>query len=256
MKKILVISFASFFVSFYIFVGLANSYLSRVYYTGILAHFVLLIFICSTLFSISYFYYINYVRNRDLPFFVMALFFEIFGLTLFFHAVSIPSFYFLSDYIFDVTEHFGLFFAGLVLMLMFLPAGFADNLFYNHKKKIIISCISILILWFIFLLTFSGFAMLFFKYVNLFVFLSGVLLILGIVALLKKREEISQYTSFIYLIFGLSILLNIVIIPFFYKEWNIVWWYFHAIILFSGIVIFIGILKKCNKARKHHTELC
>lgn len=252
MKKILIISLASFFIPFYIFIGIINSYLSRVYYAGIIVHSVLLAAICSTFFSIFYFYYINYMKNRDLSFFIMALFFKIIGLSLFFHAISIPSFYFVNDYIFDITEHFGLFFAGLVLMLMFLPVGFAENFFYIHKKKIIIFCASILIFWFIFLLISPEFVILFFKYVNLFTFLSGILLFLGIVALFKKNNEIIQYTSFYYLIAGLSILLNAAIIPFFYKEWNMVWWYFHTIIFFAAIIIFIGILKKCNKAHKCH----
>lgn len=250
MKKILIISFASFFIPFYVFIALMNTYLSRVYYTNILAHSALLIVICSTAFSISYFYYINYAKNKDLLFFIIALFFKIIGLAMFFHAITIPTFYFMNEHIFDVTEHFGLFLASLILMALFLPVNYAGDFIYNNKRKILVFCALTMILGFISLLFSIGLTDKFYKDVNDFIFLSGVLLLVGAIGFLKKRARMAEYVSFPYLIAGLTVLVNAAIIPFFYKEWNVVWWYFHIVIFLAEIVIFIGILKKCDK--KHN----
>lgn len=249
MKKLLIISFAAFFIPFYIFIALANTYLARVYYAGIWAHSVLLTIICSTAFSICYFYYINYVRNKDLLFFIIALFFKIIGLAMFFHTITIPTFYFMNEYVFDVTEHFGLFLASLVLMAVFLPARHIGDFVYNNRGKILIFCASAMILLFTFLIFFIELADIFYKYIDLFTFVSGALVFVGTVGFLKKRAAMIGYTSFPYLVAGLSILINAAIIPFFYKEWNIVWWYFHISILLTEIIIFVGILQKCDKSR-------
>lgn len=251
MRKSITISFAAFFIPFYVFFALMNSSLTHVYITSILAHSVLMIIICSTAFSICYFYYMNYVRNSDLQFFAISLFFGIAGSTFFFHVISIPSFYFLSEYIFDITEHYGLFFAGLALTLMFLPDGLAKNLFYDHRKSIMYCCVFGILAWFVLLLASPGLSLLLFEQVNVVVFLSGILLVSGIVALLIKRTEICHHTSSAYLVAGLSVLANAMIIPFFYKEWNIVWWYFHLVILCGEIIVFIGILKKSDKKNEH-----
>ena len=58
----------------------------------------------------------------------------------------------------------------------------------------------------------------------------------------------------IYLIIAFSILLNAGIIPVFYEEWDIIWWYFHAIFSASFVVILIG-LKAVRKQEGLETAL-
>lgn len=254
MKKSLLILFTSFFITFYISLAILSSYLSHVYYTSLVAHSILLIIICSTAFSTCYFYYYNYSQNRIFPFFVMALFFEVLGFMFFFHAVSIPSFYFFNEYIFDVTEHFGPFLGGLVLMLMFLPDGFAKNFFYKNRKKILVLSALALILWFIFYVFSIEASKSIFDNINSYIFLSSIFLLIGLVAIFKERGRLSEYKSFNYLIAGLGMFLNAAIEPLFYKEWNVLWWYFHLILVFAGFVIFAGILKKCDKISGYKKE--
>lgn len=246
-KKIIVISFTVFFMFFYIFVALENSYLVHIYYTGILAHSVLLMTICSTAFSIFYFYYKSYAQNKNPLFFAVALFFEMTGISFFFHSITIPTFYFLNEYIFDITEHLGLFFAGAALMILFLPAGSITDFFYNYRKKIVYFVALFSAIKIILFFSSSGFAEEFVKYINLFIFLSGVLMFAGVMRILKMRATMAECKIYSYLVVGLSVLINAAIIPFFYKEWNVLWWYFHMIILIAELIIFIGILRKCDK---------
>ncbi|MBI3671770.1 PAS domain S-box protein [Candidatus Azambacteria bacterium] len=49
-----------------------------------------------------------------------------------------------------------------------------------------------------------------------------------------------------YLYTGFSILVSVSIIPFFYKEWGLLWWYFHIVIISGFLIIWIGLIAGKN----------
>lgn len=243
MKKIVILLLASFFIPFYIFVALEASYLSRIYYTGIWEHSILLLIICSTALSISYYCYKYYTRDKTPSFFILSLFFIIIGVSFFLHSIAIPSFYFLNEQIFDITEHFGLFLAGGVLMVLFLPEHFIKEALYDNKRKIFFGFIFAMLLLYATMFLSWDLSRKFSDSINYFIFVSGVFLIAGIGKLFQAREMIFGHAHFYYFIAGLSMLVNAAIIPFFYKEWNLSWWYFHIVILAAELAIFWGMVK-------------
>lgn len=247
MQRIILISIASFIIPLYGMVAIASGYLSRVYYTGILAHTVLLIVICSTAFSICHFFYINFVHTKSTPFFVVAVFFEILGIVLLFHSISIPSFYFISEDTFDVTEHFGLLFSGIALLLLFVRSARFEEFLYRNRRGITRSIALALFVWFVLLVSFNELSAYFSTNVDYATATSGILVVVGIYAMVREHRSFVCYASFSYLIAGLSVMVNATIIPFFYKEWNVLWWYFHIVILCAGLIIFFGILRRCDK---------
>lgn len=247
MKRNILVSISSFIIPLYGMVAIMSGYLPHVYYANIIAHTILLIVMCSTAFSICYFFYINYVHTRVHQFFAVAVFFEISGIVFLFHAISIPSFYFLNEGIFDVTEHFGFLFSCIIVPFLFSQSAGLEEFFYKNRHGITRSIALMLLVWFILLVYSNELTEYFFAYVNYANILSGVLLIVGILALLKNYRAFAYYASYSYLIAGLSIMINATVAPFFYREWNVLWWYFHIIILCANLIIFLGVLKKCNK---------
>lgn len=243
MKKIVILLLASFFIPFYIFIALEASYLSRIYYTGIWEHSILLLIICSTALSISYYCYKYYARDKTPSFFILSLFFIIIGVSFFLHSIAIPSFYFLNERIFDITEHFGLFLASGVLMALFFPERFIKEALYDNKKKIFFGSIFAMVLLYAAVFLSQDLSKNLADSINYFIFISGVFLIAGISRLLQAREMIFGHMNFYYFIAGLSMLVNAAIIPFFYKEWNLSWWYFHIVILIAELIIFWGMVK-------------
>lgn len=247
MKKTILLSVAALFFPLYGFVALMNSILPHVYYTSIFAHTMILVIVCSMALSMCYFFYMHYVNTKDSLFFVIMLFCEILGITFFFHAIAVPSFYLLNEHIFDITEHYGTLFASVAFLLLFIKSRSLENFLYARRRAIPLYIALALFGWFITLAFVPALSLAFSTYVDNAIFLSGVFLVLGIYALLKESAVLRCYAFFPYLVAGLCMLISIAIIPFFYKEWNMVWWYFHIIILFAEIIIFIGILKKCDK---------
>lgn len=247
MKKTILLSVAALLFPLYGLVALMNSILPHVYYTSIFAHTLLIVIMCSMALSICFFFYVHYVNTKDSLFFVIMLFCEILGITLFFHAIAVPSFYLLNEHIFDITEHYGLLFSSVTLPLLFIKSRFLEGFLYAHKRTISLYVALALFGWFIAIALVPALSLAFSSYVDYAIFFSGVFLVAGIYALLKESAVLKCYAFFPYLVAGLSMLISIAIIPFFYKEWNMVWWYFHIIILCAEIIIFIGILKKCDK---------
>lgn len=247
MKKTILLSIAALLFPLYGLIALMNSILPHIYYTSIFAHTMIIAIICSMALSMRYFFYMHYASTKRLLFFVITLFCEILGITFFFHAIAVPSFYLLDEHIFDIMEHYGTLFASVAFLLLFIKSRSLENFLYTHKRTISLYIALALFGWFITLALIPALSLVFSTYVDNAIFLSGVFLVLGIYALLKERAVLRCYAFFSYLVAGLCMLVSVAIIPFFYKEWNMVWWYFHIIILFAEIIIFIGILKKCDK---------
>lgn len=247
MKKTILLSTVALILPLYGFIALMSSYLPRVYYASIFMHTILIAVVCSTALSICYFFYMHYVDTKYLLFFVIMLFCEILGITFFLHAIAVPSFYLLDKHIFDITEHYGLLFSSGALLLLFIKSYIPEDFLYVRRRAILLYVALALFGWFITLMFIPTLSEMFSLYVDHAIFFSGVFLVAGIYALMKERAILRCYALFPYLVAGLSLLVNVTIIPFFYKEWNMVWWYFHIVILCAETVIFIGILKKCDK---------
>lgn len=124
-----------------------------------------------------------------------------------------------------------------------LLMGFIKDALYSNKKKIFLGFIFAMILLYAVIFISRDLSKNFSDNINYFIFISGALLVAGIGRILQEREIIFGHANFYYFIAGLSALVNTAVIPFFYKEWNLSWWYFHIVILIAELIIFWGIIK-------------
>ncbi len=249
--KTILISLASFLLPFLSFSFLLRSGLSDVFYFNYFAHSILLLSTCILAFYTSYVAYRGYLKNKNVRIFIISLAFYIFGFVFFVHAMSIPGLYVfggtLNNAIFDITEHYGLLFGALILFGLVLPVKrFKQWIFINKRKIYLIPIISML-LGFIFLVISPEIQEVLEKTMEYPVVLTGIFFFSSLVFLIHKYSD-SKSILLLYLIIGFSILINTSIIPFFYQEWSILWWYFHFIFLLGFVVISIGVVKsKINK---------
>lgn len=120
-SKIPLYALIAFLLPFLGFIFIFRSNLVEIFYHNHLTHFVLLIVTSLLAFYTSYFAYKAYDRSQDFRIFAIALAFYTFGFVFMLHAISITDLALFNEIIFDVTEHFGLFFGALILLGFLLP---------------------------------------------------------------------------------------------------------------------------------------
>lgn len=174
--------------------------------------------------------------------FVVALAFLVFGFVFFAHAISVPGWGMFSDAIFDVNEHYGLFFGSVILLGLIFPLpGWQEDIF-KHKGKIIFAVTAFLVLSFILLISLAPLAGLLEEIVNITIGATGLFFAVSLIFLIRQYRR-NPHPLLFYLIMGLSVLLNSAIIPLFYTEWGLLWWYFHLTFLIGFGCITVGLMK-------------
>ncbi len=241
-KRVRFWALGAFFLPFSVFIFLLNSKLKADIYHDLLLHSVMLLVICGFAFYTAYFAYRSYEKNRDVRLFILALAFFIFGFSFFLHGMSISAFGLFNEIIFDVTEHYGLFLGSLILIGIILPIEKWRDGAYKNRAKIFFGLAFLLLISFIALVFLPDFAEGLEGLVNIFTGLTGILFVICLIFLIKIYAETGT-VLLLHLILGFSILINTAIIPFFYREWNVLWWYFHLVFFLGFIVILLGLLK-------------
>lgn len=251
--KITTVAFLSFIVPFLGFVFLRRTWLGSLSFHSHSVHTAALILIAILAFYACLTAYRAYEKRKDARIFFIALAFYVFGFTFLLHGISVPDFYLFNEEIFDITEHYGLFLGSLTLLLLIIPWSAWKPKIYNNRKIVLMGLAAFLWASFASLVVFPGAAEFLYKIVDLFIILTSVLILITLSFLVFKYRE-QKSSLLIYLIIAFSILLNVGLIPLFYKEWDIVWWYFHAIFSASFVVILIG-LKAVRKQEGLETAL-
>ena len=89
--------------------------LAGIFYHNPLAHSFVLLAFTVTLFFICFLAYQRFARDKDTRWYILSLAFFIRGVFAFAHAVLVPAFGWGDEALFDISEHYGLFLAALLL---------------------------------------------------------------------------------------------------------------------------------------------
>jgi len=244
----------AFLLPFLGFLFIYNSSLVEIFYDNHIAHLILMAIVGILAFYTTYFTYKVYKKDRDVRIFFIALAFYAFGFVFMFHAVSslgavwlggIISF---SEAIFDITEHFGLLIGSLFLLGLTLPIQNSKDRVYKNRVRIFVTLAVTLLVGLISLLAFPGFA----ENINVdLVAVGPTALFFTILSLFFLREyRKNPNTLLLYITLSFGVLINSAIIPFFYEEWNILWWYFHFTFLLGFLLILYGFTRHQAKGVK------
>ncbi len=243
-RKLYAYSIGSFLVTF---VGSMLIYFSDfgdVFYDDLEVHNIIILTICLLSLMTAVNGYRAYVSTADprigfisMAFFVFATIFPV-------HALSFSADSIISHEFFDITEHYGPFFMAALLTvgssLSALRSGYKVS-----KYRWPIFIVSQVLIWGFFsaILFSTDFAHVVEESIAIPT-AATTLLIIGSIFHLIQQYKLSPHIYIYRTIIGLSVLANIGIIPFFYEEMNVLWWYFHMVILVSFLLMAYGIMIK------------
>lgn len=250
LRKVYLLSILFFAVPFLIFLVLKTQFNSDILYRSDFLHFIVIIAFSVMGFFIALAGYKAYASSADLRLIFIVMGFIVFGIVFSLHAfvpfLTLYQYSFSSGdflhHLFEITEHYSLFFVSLLVFIgASLPLLGESSRIYR-KRWYIFGVIQILLLLFFLLILFApGFTIFLEKTINAIVLITGVLF-LGAAVKLLDQYKLSPSRFALYLILGLSVLINTAIIPLFYKEWSLCWWYFHIVILSGFGIIALGMV--------------
>jgi len=246
MPKVILFTAVSFTVPFLMFLYLLVADYGEIFFHSHISHSILLLITSALALYTSHSAYKAYSKSGDLRIFVLSLSFYAFGFVFLLHGITMPDALFnvpwFNEAIFDVTEHYGLFLGSLIFLGLIMPlAGYKDSIYKNRLKIFGVLAIGLL-LFFISLVVFSGFAKALESTIDIPTALTGLLFFISTIFLLNKYRQ-NPNTLLFYIILGFAVLINSAIIPFFYEEWNMLWWYFHLTFLTGFAIILFGLAK-------------
>ena len=230
-----------FALFFGVFVFLEVSGFGERAYKDVVLHSILLFVVCFLSFYVSYFAYEASSRNKNPIIFMIALAFYAFGFSFLIHAISIPDFAVFNEAIFDVTEHYGLFLGSLILVFSLFSIRESKDILFKNHAKIFVAFAASTLLGFFALMLFPVLTKNLVAIVDIVTAATGLLFLLSIIFFVQQYLRYKK-SLLLYLVSGLAIVLNTAIIPFFYQEWNLLWWYFHFVFLVGFMVIWMGLI--------------
>lgn len=188
----------------------------------------------------------NANKGDSTPLFLLSLSFLTMGAVFIFHAIAISDIYIFSETIFDIFEHYGLFFGALILLGVLFP--YNQNItraIYASRKIFLFSLVIFLAIFSILVVFSTPVAEFLSTHINLAIGLTGISFFVNALFLLLSHDynRKSDRLSF-YLIIGFLILTSSGIVPFFYKEWNAVWWFSHIIFIAGFIFTLVELFKQ------------
>ena len=203
--------------------------LAGIFYQNVLAHSFIILAFSVALFFVWFFSYQYCVKEKDINWYFLTLACFILVVFYFAHAVLVPSFGWGNEELFDISEHYGLFLASLVLWGLVIP--FSDKIkekIYLARIKFFLALFFLLLAGFVSLFLLPPFVEALFQSVNVFIGLTGISFFFLAIILLTRKERNFFTTQFP---IPLALGVTISIAPFFYQEWNLIWWFFHLLFL-------------------------
>jgi two-component system sensor histidine kinase VicK len=238
LSRIVFISTVSFLLPLFGFLALLGSPLGGQIYQNDILHLVIMAIMCPVAFYVSFRAYLGFKDSRDTRLFFVALAFYVFGFVFLLHAVVAPVFNF-PEVVFDIFEHYGLF-LGVIIFLFILFVPIKPEKLYIHKSKVLFFSALLLLLATLAVIVYPPLTQLLERGIDIFTGATAGLFLILVVLLIQKYKN-TKNVLLVYLIAGFSILVNVGIIPFFYNEWNVLWWYFHLVSLIGFVVILVGV---------------
>lgn len=235
-----------FFLPFLVFLFLRSSQLGRQSYYDPLIHSLLLLTVCGLAFYVAYAALRGYKESQAVNLFITGLAFYTFGFVFFLHGIAVPDIGLFTEAFFGVTEHYSLFLGSLILLGLILPSEGLREVLYQHRVKIFFGWAVFLLATFITLVLFPPLTEMLERLVDLFIGMTVLLIIVTLIFMLISYQR-NRSSLLFYLIIGLAILVNSAIIPFFYREWNFLWWYFHFTFLLPFLIISLCFLRYRHK---------
>ena len=211
--------------------------LAGMYFPNTLAHSFVLLAFTAVLFFICFLSYQRFVRDRDPRWYILSVAFFIRGVFAFAHAVLVPAFGWGNEELFDISEHYGLFLASLILWGLIIP--FSDRLkdkIYQGRTRIFLGLNAAVLLGFAFAFLSPFLREALYSQANLFIGATGISFFLLLILLLTRKEDNFFTSSFPGV---LALLAAATVVPFFYREWNLTWWYFHILELAALLLLLL-----------------
>ena len=188
----------------------------------------------------------KYAETRDGLWLLLILFGSASSLYFFLHALVVPDFLIFSEELFDVFEHYGLFVGGIALLLGPASTLWDRERLYQRRKIIMgawmagnLFFVGALILW-------PKALQIAYACVDYATGISGLFL-LSAGIFFFRRFSVSREPLDAYVAGGLLILTGSTILPFFYEEWNLLWWSNHGLFLLGNAAIFAGCIADRRK---------
>ena len=206
-------------------------------YHNTLAHSFILLAFTAVLFFIWFFSYQRFVRDKDLRWYFLSVAFFVRGVFAFAHAVLVPAFGWGNEALFDISEHYGLFLASLLLWGLIIPfPTLVKDKIYQARSKIFLSINLVLLAGFASLFFLPHLAEALFSQANFFIVLTGIGLFSLSLVLISRQEDNFFFSS---LPKALVLLAAATLPPLFYQEWNLTWWYFHLLELSALLLLLL-----------------
>ena len=191
----------------------------------------------------------KYAETKDVIWLLLMLAGSVSALHFSLHALVVPGFLVFNEALFDIFEHYGLFLAGLIL-LVGIAARIRDMERLHHFRWWIIggwfignvTAIASLIIW---PAAQNGL----FAMVDYATGASGIFLFLASIFFFR-RFFASRKPVDISVASGLLVLVGSTILPFFYEEWNLLWWSNHGLFLLGNTLIFAGFVVDRRQAQQ------
>jgi len=187
-------------------------------------------------------YYMTYIEKKNVRDFVFSLAFYVFGITFLLNIISIPSFFIFDESVFEIMEHHGVFLGALFLLPLVFLRKMEVPFLYQRKAEAFFATSMVL---------FGAFTVInynpdFLKYIEskelFFAVMTTVIFLLVVLVrsyfILKGGAQ-----RHIFLASGVSILASYGLMPFFYADKSIIWWYAHIVLLVGFLFILISWFK-------------
>src|SRR3989338_5615186 len=198
--------------------------LAGMYFPNTLAPSFVLLAFTAVLFFICFLSYQRSVRDKDLRWYILSVAFFIRGVFAFAHAVLVPAFGWGNEELFDISEHYGLFLASLILWGLVIPFDFAqgkpfsDRLkdkIYQGRTRIFLGLNAAVLLGFAFAFLSPFLREALYSQANLFIGATGISFFLLLIFLVTRKEDNFFTSSFPGV---LALLAAATVVPFFYRE--------------------------------------
>ncbi|MBI5742831.1 MAG: HAMP domain-containing protein [Candidatus Niyogibacteria bacterium] len=239
-QKTILTALTAFFVPLLIFIAIEIIGCDGWLFQSQVAHAIIVGLICAAAFYVAFTAAKISLSGRPAMPFYLSLAFAVFGASFLAHAVSYPLLASLPGYIFDISEHLGLALGAGILLFGLIASFHIPEIVVRNRLRVVAG--AVLAFWvFLFALSYlPNIAQVLVSTTDILIALSGLAILASLVIVI--RQYLRQNQDFvIYEIAGLAILINSAIIPFFYKEWMICWWYWHLVVLAGFASLAFGV---------------
>lgn len=196
----------------------------------------------------TYYYYRLYVESAKAPLLFASLSTFAFTIVFFAHSFITPIHdnTTTSGMMFDITEHYSLFFSALFFIGAVLPFQEKKGSLYRNWKLILSGVATAIALGLVGALSSVTAINVLYGALNIVLGLTGVIYIV-LALLFVYRFSRTHDLLLLYYILGFTIMASSAYIPFFYTaEWSLLWWYSLLALAVGYTAIFVGFINYKN----------